>query len=198
MHDGSSLKLLFYCCLNHDSIIKSVQQWLDTVVVGLNLCPFAKRELDNHRVRLIVAEAETEEQLLDTLQAELELLSHDDSIETTLLIHPAVLTDFHEYNEFLAYADSLLEEMEFDGVYQIASFHPDYQFDGTEPDDVENYSNRSPWPILHILREASLERAIASHPGSDQIPEKNIALLKNLGRDKAHALLQSCFTTKTR
>jgi hypothetical protein len=173
-----------------------VQLWLDSFVVGLNLCPFAKRELNNNRVRFIVTEAETEEQLLETLQTELELLSHDDSIETTLLIHPAVLNDFYDYNEFLAYADSLLEQMEFDGIYQIASFHPAYQFDGTDPDDVENYTNRSPYPILHILREASLEHAIAGYPDSDQIPEKNIALLKNMGHDKARALLQSCFSGK--
>jgi len=182
--------------LNHDNVIASVQQWLEEVVIGLNLCPFARRELANGRVRFLVAKAETEEQLLETLQAELELLGHDSSIETTLLIHPSVLDDFYDFNEFLTYSDNLLEQMELDGVYQIASFHPDYQFAGTGPDDVENYTNRSPFPILHILREDSLERAIASFPGSGQIPDNNIVRMKNLGLEGARALLQACLADK--
>lgn len=180
--------------LNHEIIIKSVRHWLDTVVIALNLCPFAKRELINNRVRFFVSTAETEEQLLDQLQAELELLNSNTEIETTLLIHPAVLQDFYDFNDFLSYGDGLLEQMELDGVYQIASFHPDYQFDGTEPDDVENYTNRSPYPILHLLREDSLEQAIAGHPDTALIPQNNIAQLKKLGRTQVQALLQACFT----
>ncbi len=162
-------------------------------MVGLNLCPFAKRELVQNRVRFSVTDAVTEEQLLADLQAELELLSSDEAVETTLLIHPNVLQDFYNYNQFLSRADSLLEQMGLVGVYQIASFHPDYQFGGTEPDDVENYTNRSPYPMLHLIREESLERAIANYPDSDLIPERNIALLKSLGRDKIQALFQACF-----
>ena len=150
--------------------------------MGLNLCPFAKRELVKNRVRFSVTKAVTEEQLLVDLQAELELLNSDEAVETTLLIHPKVLQDFYNYNQFLSHADSLLAQMGLNGVYQIASFHPDYQFGGTEPDDVENYTNRSPYPMLHLIREENLERAIANFPESDRIPERNIALLKSLGR----------------
>ena len=179
--------------MNHQKIIKVVHHWVETLVVGLNLCPFAKRELINNRVRFTVTEATTEQQLLATLQAELELLNNDQSVETTLLIHPDVLQDFYDYNEFLDYADGLLIQMELDGVYQIASFHPNYQFADTEPDDVENYSNRSPYPLLHLIREQSLERAIANYPDSDQIPQRNVELLKSLGRKKMQALFQSHF-----
>ena len=174
-------------------IINPVRLWVENLVVGLNLCPFAKRELVKNRVRFSVTEAVTEEQLLVDLQAELELLNSDETVETTLLIHPKVLQDFYDYNQFLNRADSLLEQMGLIGVYQIASFHPDYQFGGTEPDDAENYTNKSPYPMLHLIREESLERAIANYPDPDQIPERNIALLKSLGRDKMQALLQACF-----
>jgi hypothetical protein len=130
--------------LEYSKIINPVRHWVETLVVGLNLCPFAKRELVQNRVRFAVTDAVTEEQLLLDLQAELELLNSGEVVETTLLIHPKVLQDFYNYNQFLSHADSLLMEMGLVGVYQIASFHPDYQFGGTEPDDVENYTNRSP------------------------------------------------------
>jgi len=162
-------------------------------VVGLNLCPFAKRELVKNRVRFSVTEAATEEQLLVDLQAELELLNGNEAVETTLLIHPKTLQEFCDYNQFLSAADSLLAQMGLNGIYQIASFHPHYQFGGTEADDVENYTNRSPYPMLHLIREESLERGIVNYPDSDQIPERNIALLNSLGRDKMQALLQACF-----
>ena len=179
--------------VGHDKFIRPVRHWVETVVVGLNLCPFAKRELVNDRVRFSVSEAETEEQLLADLQAELELLNNDEAVETTLLIHPGVLQDFFDYNQFLNYVDRLLMQMELEGVYQLASFHPDYQFSGTRPDDVENYTNRSPYPMLHLIREDSLERAIAGYPHPERIPERNIELLESLGRDKMQALLKACY-----
>jgi len=179
--------------LEYEEVIGPVRRWVESLVVGLNLCPFAKREWVKNRVRCSVTEATTEEQLLVDLQAELELLNRDDAIETTLLVHPRVLKEFCDYNEFLNCADSLLAQMRLNGVYQIASFHPDYQFGGTEPDDVENHTNRSPYPLLHLIREESLERAISNYPDSDQIPERNIELLNSLGRDKMRALLQACF-----
>ena len=179
--------------MGHDKFIGPVRHWVETVVVGLNLCPFARRELVNGRVRFSVSEAETEEQLLADLQAELGLLNNDEAVETTLLIHLGVLQDFFDYNQFLSYVDRLLMQMELEGVYQVASFHPDYQFSGTRPDDVENYTNRSPYPMLHLIREDSLERAIASYPDPDRIPERNIELLESLGRDKVQALLQACY-----
>jgi len=126
------------------------------------------------------------------LQAELELLNADSSVETTLLIHPGVLQDFYAYNRFLAYTDSLLVEMGLEGVYQVASFHPNYQFEGTNTDDAENYTNRSPYPMLHLIREESLERVIADYPDIDQIPLRNIALMNELGQDRLQELLKSC------
>ncbi len=173
-------------------IINSTRQWVEIVVVGLNLCPFAKRELINNRVRFCVSNADRPEQLLSSLQTELERLGDDSSIETTLVIHPYALTDFHDYNQFLDIADALLTDMELQGRYQIASFHPQYQFADTEMDDVENYTNRSPYPMLHLIREQSLENALTNYPDADKIPERNIALLKQLGHSKIQALLQSC------
>lgn len=182
--------------VSDEAIVAAVRQWVETLVVGMNLCPFAKRELVKNRVRFITTAATTAEQLLHALQAELELLHTDPSIETTLLIHAQVLQDFYDFNDFLDDADNVLVEMGLDGVYQIASFHPDYQFGGTAPDDAENYTNRSPYPILHLIREASLERVIADYPDVDDIPERNIALMNELGRDKLQLLLQSCLKQK--
>ena len=159
----------------------------------MNLCPFAKREWVQNRVRFAVTRATTEAQLLMALQAELELLQSDPSIETTLLIHAGVLQDFDDYNQFLNYADGLLVEMRLEGVYQVASFHPRYQFSGTDPDDAENYTNRSPYPLLHLLREESLERAISEFADVEQVPTRNIELMNSLGQEKLQALLQACF-----
>ena len=179
--------------MEHDTIVPTVRRWVETVVVGLNLCPFAKRELAKDRVRFAVTQSQTEEQLLLALHEELELLGSDSSIETTLLIHPFVLRNFHAYNQFLEDADALLRAMELEGVYQIASFHPDYQFEGTDPDDAENYTNRSPYPMLHVLREESLERAIAEFPDVEEIPARNIQRMNELGRDRLRVLLAACF-----
>lgn len=179
--------------MKHENIIKPVQKWVETLVVGLNLCPFAKREVLADKVRFTVSEGETEEQLLTDLQAELELLEHDPGIETTLLIVPGVLQDFYDFNQFLDYVDGLLVALNLAGVYQVASFHPDYQFGGTEPDDAENYTNRSPFPILHLIREESMEKAVASHPDPAGIPERNIALMDSRGPEKMQALLRACF-----
>ncbi len=178
-----------------EAMISAVRKWVETFVVGMNLCPFAKRELVKNRVRFVTTAACTQEELLTVLQAELEVLNTDPSVETTLLIHPSVLQDFYAYNDFLNIADGLLLDMELEGIYQIASFHPDYQFGGTHPDDAENYTNRAPYPILHLLREESLERVIADYPDIDDIPERNIALMNKLGTDKLQALLQSCLDT---
>ena len=179
--------------LDYAAISDSVTRWVESVVVDLNLCPFAKRELMKNRVRYKVTDAENEEQLLVVLEEELGLLGSDPSIETTLLIHPNLLRDFFDYNQFLDCADRLLVKMKLDGVYQIASFHPEYRFDGTDPDDVENYTNRSPYPMLHIIREESLEQAIADYPNIDQVPARNVELMNRLGVEKLRNLLAACF-----
>jgi hypothetical protein len=178
---------------DNNQVAAAVRQWVDSIVVGLNLCPFAKRELDKDRVRFVVSDAMTEQGLLVDLEAELDLLEKDASIATTLLIHPRVLEAFYEYNQFLNYAEGLLQQMELDGVYQIASFHPDYQFGGTEPDDAENYTNRSPYPVLHLLREEHLDRALESTEFAEQIPIRNIKLMNTMGSTELRALLKACF-----
>lgn len=175
-------------------VIEAVRHWVETLVVGYNLCPFAQRELVKNRVRFVVSAAVSEQRLLEGLQSELELLDKDAGVETTLLIHPLVLRDFHDYNQFLGYGENLLVGMGWEGIYQIASFHPRYQFADTDADDVENYTNRSPYPMLHLIREASLERAIADYPDVDEIPQRNIDLMKSLGQDKLRGILQACFS----
>lgn len=180
-------------CVNNDSAVRSVQKWVETFVVGMNLCPFAKHEMLNNRVRFTSTKANSEEQLLMALQDEVELLNSEPAIETTLLIHPNVLQDFYDYNQFLALADALLVDLKLEGTYQIASFHPDYQFGGTEPGDAENYTNRAPYPVLHLIREASLERAIKEYPESSQIPDNNVAQMNSLGHDKLQALFKELY-----
>jgi hypothetical protein len=179
--------------MSNENIVQATQKWVKTMVVGMNLCPFAKREVVKNRVRYTVAESTAQEQLLMDLKIELELLNNDSSIETTLLIHPSILQDFYDYNDFLELADSLLIDMELEGIYQIASFHPNYQFGGTNFDDAENYTNRSPYQMLHLIREASLEKAVANYPDPEDIPERNINLMNELGADKMKVLLEECF-----
>ncbi len=174
-------------------IIESVQRWVEQFIIELNLCPFAKREVAKNRVRYVVTEATTEEQLLVALEAELHFLGESTSIETTLLIHANVLREFYDYNQFLNMADDLLQEMDLDGIFQIASFHPQYQFGGTKICDAENYTNRSPYPILHLLREDSLEKAIADYDDVSKIPVRNIELMNDLGEEKLKAMLNYCF-----
>ena len=176
-----------------EKIEETTRSWVKTVVIGLNLCPFAKREEVRGRIRYVVSKASDEEQLLFDLHTELELILRDDTIETTLLIHPQVLQDFYEYNDFFVYTDGLLEQMDLEGVFQIASFHPDYQFADTLPEDVENYTNRSPYPMLHILREASLSLVIDSHPDIADIPEQNMRLMRDMGAEKMRVLWRNCF-----
>jgi hypothetical protein len=171
---------------NNDTITASVQQSVKSLVDDLNLRPFAKRDLVKNRVRFTVTDANNETALL------LALLNSQPSIETTLLIHPEVLPDFYDYNQFLGRADDLLQQIKLQGVYQIASFHPDYQFGGAAPDDAENYSNRSPYPLLHLLREESLARAIDDFADVEQIPVRNIELMNKLGSQQLRALLHAC------
>ena len=178
--------------MHTQNIIQPTRRWLETLVVGMDLCPFAAAELVDERVRFAVTWVDSEERLLAALQAELERLDEDASVETTLLIHPGVLGEFGEYNQFLNRADNLLESNGWVGCYQVASFHPDYRFAGTAPDAAQNYTNRSPYPMLHLLREASVERAIAGYGDTARIPARNIALLEDLGRERMESLLQGC------
>ncbi|MEJ7747274.1 MAG: DUF1415 domain-containing protein [Luteimonas sp.] len=166
-----------------DDPIATTQRWLQRAVIGLNLCPFAKAVVARQQVRFVLSGATTPEALLEDLGNELVLLRDTPAgqIDTTLLIHPQVLADFLDYNDFLDDADALVEALVLDGVLQVASFHPQYQFTGSAPDDIENYSNRSPYPMLHLLREDSVARAVEAFPDSDAIVERNQATLRTLG-----------------
>jgi uncharacterized protein len=166
-----------------EDIIAVTRTWVQKAVIGLNLCPFAKAVHVKGQIRYIASLAQTPGALLEALIRELELLAQADpeKIDTTLLIHPHVLTDFLEFNDFLDVADAALEDLELDGIIQVASFHPRYQFAGTTPDDIDNFTNRSPYPTLHLLREASIERAVATFPDTATIFEKNIETLRRLG-----------------
>ena len=159
-------------------------RWLERAVIGLNLCPFAKAVHVKGQIRYAVCLADTKEALLTALISELRTLANADAnlTETTLLIHPNVLADFFDYNDFLDVADATIAELGLRGKIQIASFHPHYQFAGTEIDDIGNYTNRSPYPTLHLLREASVTRALAAFPEAEEIFEKNIATMTKLGR----------------
>jgi hypothetical protein len=171
--------------LKAGEIIAATKHWLETAVIGLDLCPFARAVYTRDQIRYTVSGAETPEALLADLLSELHLLTEApaDEIETTLLIHPDVLGDFLDYNDFLGVAEAAVADLGLEGVLQVASFHPQYQFAGTAPDAVENYTNRSPYPILHLLREESVEQAVAAFPEAAQIYEKNILTLRALGHE---------------
>jgi len=166
-----------------DDIIAATRRWLERSVIGLNLCPFAESVYRGNRVRFRVSEQRSAAALLDELRSELRELHAADPerCETTLLIHPWVLADFIEYNDFLEVCEAAILEQGLEGVLQVASFHPQYQFAGTKSEDIENYTNRSPYPMLHLLREASVERAVAAVPDPDEIYRRNIRTLRELG-----------------
>ena len=173
-----------------DPTIERTQRWLSRAVIGLNLCPFAKAVHAKGQIRYVASVATTPEMLADELVRELELLAEAsaEQVDTTLLIHPYVLQDFLDFNDFLDVADGIVDELELDGILQVASFHPQFQFENTEPDDITNFSNRSPYPTLHLLREDSVERAVDAFPDEQEIAATNIATLEKLGHEGWHAL----------
>lgn len=168
-----------------EEVIAQTKVWLERAVIGLNLCPFAKSVHIKNQIRYVVSLAKTPEELAADLVAELEVLAeaNPEKIDTTLLIHPYVMQDFLDYNDFLEVADATVEELDLDGILQVASFHPEYQFEGTEFDDIDNYTNRAPFPTLHLLREESIDKAVAAFPEAEEIYEKNIQTLRALGHE---------------
>ena len=176
-----------------DDVAGAIGHWIENTVIGLNLCPFAIKDWLKNRVRLHVSDAQNETSLLEDLAIELRRLTECPSIETTLLIHPKVLQSFDQYNQFLDTADWLLEELHVKGEYQVASFHPEYQFADSEPNSVENYTNRSPYPVLHLLRETSLEYAINMHSDTEKIPHKNIQTVQEIGLSAMKRKLNECY-----
>ncbi|MCU0897733.1 MAG: DUF1415 domain-containing protein [Burkholderiales bacterium] len=165
------------------SVAAETRAWVERAVIGLNLCPFAKAVHNADRIRYVVSDAADPEALCARLVEELQFLANADpaQVATTLLVHPHVLADFLEFNAFLDVADAAVEALGYSGVLQVASFHPRYQFAGTDADDVTNATNRSPYPTLHLLREADVDKAVAAFPEADRIYEANIRTLQALG-----------------
>lgn len=170
--------------------ITETRDWVERVVIGLKLCPFAPAPALKGLIRYVTSDAETCEGLLEDLATELQRLatSSPEELETTLLIHPQVLQNFHDFNDFLDMADGLLRMLGLEGEIQIASFHPDYQFAETDSDDIGNETNRSPYPTLHLLREESIARAVDSFGDTSSIPATNLLTLQRLGRERLQAL----------
>lgn len=177
--------------LDREVVEADIRRWLERAVIGLNLCPFAKSAYVRNQVRIVVSDADTIDDLREELGEEMLHLRDTpaEQIDTTLLVLPQVLGDFLDYNDFLDEADALLEALELDGVLQVASFHPDYQFAGTEFDDPGNNTNRAPYPVLHLLREESIDRAVAAYPEPDAIIDRNIAAMEKLGNEGYRKLL---------
>jgi hypothetical protein len=173
--------------------VAATRNWLEKAVIGLCLCPFAATPYRRGLIRYRVSEQQSCEGLAEELEQELLHLAAADPqlCETSLLIHPHVLGDFTSYNQFLNQADAVVAALGLEGVLQIASFHPEYQFAGSAPEDVENCSNRSPYPLLHLLREASIGRASASYPDVSEIGNRNMAILRELGAAGFRDLLAS-------
>jgi len=176
--------------MTDEQVLQRTRHWLEAAVIGLNLCPFAKAVYVKNQVRLVVSHARHADDLLEELDRELDLLvaTSAKDIDTTLLIHTSLFDDFLDFNDFLEVAEDVVDEHQLQGVIQLASFHPRFQFDGTEPDDIGNYTNRAPFAMLHLLREESVERAVEAFPQAEAIFEQNIATLEKLGVDGWTAL----------
>jgi len=169
---------------SHDRVIERTRLWLERAVIGLNLCPFAKAVHVKQQVHFAVSDATAPKDLLDDLAAELEALiqAAPEERETTLLMAPHCLADFLDFNDCLGRGEKLIARRGLEGTVQLASFHPHYQFAGSEPEDIGNYTNRSPYPTLHLLREASIDRAVQAYPDPEAIYQANIETLRRLGR----------------
>jgi hypothetical protein len=179
--------------LTDQQAINATQAWVKSFIIDYSICPFAKREWDRGSIYYTVKRTADIEYFLEDLIQECERLDSDDGIETTLLIYPEAFVTFADYLDYLDIAERLLIEQGYEGIYQLASFHPDYCFDGSAPDDPANYTNRSPYPMLHLIREESIERAVAAYPHPENIPERNIELTRRLGLAKMQALLLACY-----
>ena len=176
--------------MTDEEVLTQTRHWLEKAVIGLNLCPFAKAVYVKNQVRLVVSHARHADDLLEELDRELDLLvaTPAEEVDTTLLIVPTLFDDFLDFNDFLEVAEGVVDEHELEGVVQLASFHPRFQFDGTEPDDISNYTNRAPFAMLHLLREDSVERAVQAFPEAESIYQDNIRTLEKLGHQGWQAL----------
>lgn len=177
------------------AIAEQVNQWLNDVVIGLNLCPFAAKPQRNKQIKIFVSEADKEEALLeDILSQLLELESKSpDELETTLVVVPNMLDDFYDYNLFIDWVEALIRQQDWEGVFQLATFHPDYCFGGADPEDDENLTNRSPYPVFHLIREESMERVLKHYPNPEAIPDANIARVEALTAEERRKLFPYLF-----
>lgn len=175
---------------NDQRIIAQTKKWLETVIIAHNYCPFARREFLNNSIRYQVLHETEFNSLLESLLKECVWLDNNKETETTLIIMPSTLDNFHSFLDCLGLAEDLLVSQGYEGRYQLASFHPEYSFQGADLNDPANYTNRSPYPMLHLLRESSVERAVNNHPDADAIPERNIEYAREQGLDKMKTLLQ--------
>ena len=176
--------------MNHEEVIAATREWIEKAVIGLNLCPFAKSVYVKNQVRIVVSDARHIDGFLEDLDRELDHLAEVDPevTDTTLLIHPTLFPDFLDFNDVHQIADEAVAEHDLEGVIQIASFHPDFQFEDTDPEDMGNYTNRAPYPTLHLIRESSLEKAVAAYPDPEAIYERNIETLEKMGLEGWKAL----------
>ena len=167
------------------TVADHTRQWLEKAVIGLNLCPFAKAPHVKNLVRISVSQARHLDGFLEDLDRELQLLGDTpaDELETTLLVHPTLFPDFDTFNQMLDIADAAVVDNGLEGIVQIAPFHPDFQFEGTDSDDIGNYTNRSPYPTLHLIREDSIAKAAQAFPDASAIFERNISLLEKMGHE---------------
>jgi len=179
---------------NKTAIAQQTKHWLEKVVIGLNFCPFAKREVLRDSIRYVVSDkADLKEVLLELIE-ELKFLDANPSTETTLLIYPTLFADFEDYLDLVGMGQDFLRQLNYEGIYQLASFHPKYQFGGTELDDASNFMNRSPYPILHLLLEESIEAALEHYDAPEEIPERNIKVAEQQGFKVLQQLLLDCYT----
>ncbi|MGO2241058.1 MAG: DUF1415 domain-containing protein [Halomonas sp.] len=174
-------------------IVAQTLSWVRTFIVAQDICPFAQRELERESIRVEVVRSKKMEVALEELMIEVQWLDEHLETETTLLVFPTLFKSFDHYLDFVELAEHILLDQGYEGIYQLATFHPDYCFDGAEPEDAANYTNRSPYAMVHLLREESVEKAIEFYGDTDAIPERNIAKLTAMGSDAAEQQLQRCF-----
>jgi len=174
-----------------EMIAQHTLNWIRSFIIAYNICPFAKQVVENGTLNIEVIDAEDTAAMLEAVMIAVRQLDEHPHLETTLLVLPAITGDFYDYLDLAELADTLLFEHDYEGVYQLATFHPQYCFAGVLADDVTNFTNRSPYPMLHILREDSVEKAIAYHGNTEDIPDDNIATMRQLGMEKMKKLLQS-------
>ncbi|EKM25259.1 DUF1415 domain-containing protein [Vibrio sp. HENC-03] len=178
-----------------NAITEQVDQWLNDVVIGLNLCPFAAKPQRNKQIKIFVSEASQEEALLEDILLQLFELSNTEpeKLETTLVVVPNMLQDFWDYNFFIDWVEGLIKQQDWEGIFQVATFHPDYCFGGAEPEDDENLTNRSPYPVFHLIREESMEKVLKHYPDPESIPDTNIARVSALSEEERKKLFPYLF-----